>query len=512
MSVLLFVCVTAISGQERYEAESAKYSNCQVVADKNYSGGKALRMTEGNARVEFEINASHRGKYKIYAGGNGIGGDKVVRCTVNGSSSTFHLNTYGEVEIGSFIMKQGANSVVISPDWTWFDIDYIRVQQIESELAFNISPSPVDENATEAARAMYSFLLNNFGKKTVSGMMLGDMSSANGNVLQHDDIKAIYSASGYYPALVGFDFMNTTGLKENDSWYRSYSRATITLAKDIYKRGGFPAFTWHWRDPSRSTEAFYTSDTQMKITKAMNADGSWNTSSTLYKNIIKDIDVIADCMLELQNAGVACIFRPLHEANGGWFWWGREGSEAFCKLYRLVFDEMVKVKGVHNVIWVWNADASDASWNPGKEYFDVVSADIYNDTYDYSSNYVSFDNLKSLTNGEKLIALSENGPIPDIEKEVEDEAVWSWWMPWYNTWDGNFVKKTSTAEWKKCMGDERVITLEDMSGGWSNSLSVPQLYTGGSQQHRYFDMSGRRITSRPSHGLYIKDNKKVVVR
>ena len=198
-------------------------------------------------------------------------------------------------------------------------------------------------------------------------MMTGDMGSDKGNITLHDDMQAVYKVSGKYPALVGFDFMNATGRMEADSWHKNYTRSCIDLAKDTYRRGGIPAFTWHWRDPSRGTDAFYTRDTSMKISDAMNADGSWNESSPLYKNLIKDIDAVADYLLELQREGMACIFRPLHEANGGWFWWGREGAEPFRKLYRLVFEEMVKVKGVHNVIWVWNADNAGKEWNPGDE-------------------------------------------------------------------------------------------------------------------------------------------------
>ena len=102
----------------------------------------------------------------------------------------------------------------------------------------------------------------------------------------------------------------------------------------------------------------------MRITDAMNADGSWNTTSSLYANIISDIDAVADYFLALQEAGVACIFRPLHEASGAWFWWGSSGAQPCVKLYQLIFDEMVSVKGVHNVIWVWNpCSTDDKDWS-----------------------------------------------------------------------------------------------------------------------------------------------------
>ena len=511
--VVSLCCLMSSFAQDgiKMEAEDANYSNCRLINDKKYSGGKALEMTDENARINFTYHASERGKYTIHIGYDALYGSKVVNVAVNGSHFSFQTgdNVIEEAEVGTFIMNQGSNSIVITPSWTWFRIDYIRVDKGGSTVEFDISENPVDTQASDAARTLYTFLYENFGKKTISGIMTGDMSTANGNVTQHADVQAVYKVSGKYPALVGFDFMNATGQNGSSSWNRSYTTASVKLAEDTYSRGGIPAFTWHWRDPSRRTDAFYTADCSMKITDAMNADGTWNTSSALYANIIKDIDAVADYFLAMQDKGMACLFRPLHEASGGWFWWGREGAVPFVKLYRLVFEEMVNVKGVHNVIWIWNAGEKDKDWNPGDTYYDVVSADIYNNDFDYSSNYISFDKLKSLTKGKKIIALSENGPIPDIDKEFEEEAVWSWWMPWYQTWNGKFVDKTSAAEWKKCMNDSRVITLNDLDG-WDTYSTIKTLKASKVTKQDLYDLQGRRLICVPSKGFYIINGKKYI--
>ena len=175
---------------------------------------------------------------------------------------------------------------------------------------------------------------------------------------------------------------------------------------------------------------------------------------------------------------------------------------------------MVNVKGVHNVIWVWNpCTVNDADWNPGDNYYDVVAIDIYNNAYDYSSNYAAFDKLKSMTAGKKIIALSENGPIPDIDKEFDEEAVWSWWMPWYQSWSGKNVDKTSAAEWKKCMGDPRVITLEDLSAGWGTYIDTSiQTLSDNTESRVFYDLSGRRLQSMPSKGIYICNHKKILFK
>ena len=504
----MMCAVHGASAQDnKLEAEDANYSNCKLIDDNKYSGGKALELTDGNAKITFTYEATEKGKYDISVGYDGLYGQKQVNISVNGSNSSFPVDGQEEKVVGTYFINQGSNTIVITPNWTWFRIDYIRIEPATNTLPFDIAQTPVDPQATESAKKLYSLLYRNFGKKTISGIMTGDMASANGNVTQHDDMKAVYQASGKYPALVGFDFMNTTGMSSQTDWNESYSNAMMSLAKDTWRRGGIPAFTWHWRDPSLKTGEFYSEKSSVKVSDAMNTDGTWNTSSTLYNNFIKDIDKIADCLIELQNEGIACIFRPLHEASGRWFWWGREGAEPCVKLFRLLIDEM-QAKGVHNVIWVWNAGDYDTEWNPGENYYDIISADIYNKDYDYSSNYSTFDNLKTLSGGKKLIALSENGPIPDIDRMADEEAMWSWWMPWYQTWNGKFVDKTSREEWTKCMTDERVITLEDLSAGWNSQTVIALPKANWAESRAVFDLAGYRIPQAPSRGVYIKGGRK----
>ena len=502
----------------KMEAETATYTKCELASNGKFSNGCALRITDEGASIQFTVKIDQREKYRIAVAGEGIGGEKQVNCQINGNSCSFKVNQYGEVEIGSFLLNAGDNKIIITPSWTWFCIDYVSILGTADALHFNLSSSLVDNQATQAAKEMYQYLYENFGKKTISGMMLGDMSSYNGDVTQHDDPKAVYQASGKYPLLVGLDFMNATGKSENNFYNFDYTRKMVSAAKDIYQRGGIPAFTWHWRDPSRFTDAFYTNDSQVAISAALNNNGSWNNTSQLYRYLIQDIDVIADYLLDLQNEGVACIFRPLHESSGKWFWWGRDGAQNFKKLYHLLYHEMVNVKGVHNVIWVWNADTDDQDWDPGSEYYDVVSADIYNDAFDYQSNYPTFDGLKQLTEGKKIIALSENGPIPDMDKEQEDNAVWSWWMPWYQTWNGGFVSQTSNEQWKKTMNDSRILTLEDNSTTWGKpSTGIHRLSseTTSSSAIQYYDLSGRRIFPTKGSlkkGIYITSEGKKIIR
>ncbi len=467
------------------EAECADYTGGVEVGSEVCSGGKAVSIqnTDGSLNFEFDIPAD--GNYDIVLGG-AIPYDAGKVCVVklaDGTSVEVAINANGAHEVGTFKLKAGKQTISVVPGWTWWVVDYMEVNPA---VVQTVKPSKItDSEATESAQKLYDFLKENFGKNIISGFMAGNMDASDGKFKNHEDYKEVYTRSGKYPALGGVDFMNATGQSAylpNDTWFLNYTKKSMSLMEDLWSLGGIPAFTWHWRDPSYETDMFYSrgeaGDTKFDFTVAMNSDGSWNEKSEIYQNMIKDIDVIADYFLALQEKGVAGIFRPLHEASGGWFWWGRQGGANYAKLYQLIRHEMVDVKGVHNLIWVWNPQSvADTDWNPGDENYDVISIDIYNKAFDYQSNYVVYNNLKKMSGYKKLIALSENGPVVDADACVEDEAMWSWMMPWYQSWSSGFADQTSDDEWKKVMGHENVITLDEMPG-WDKYTSVKEVQAG----------------------------------
>ena len=349
----------------------------------------------------------------------------------------------------------------------------------------DVSYTPVNANATEGAQKLYNFLATNYGVKTVSGMMTGDVSSST--LKELPDVTEFYKKTGKYPALVGFDFLFATGVKASDDWYQSYTQMALEAAKDLWNQGGIPAFTWHWKDPSDQIDAFYTKSgnaneyTEFDFTQGFTdpsctVNCTWNTSSETYQQLVNDIDEIADMFLGLQEAGVAAIFRPLHEASGKWFWWGSKGGAAFQALYNLVYDEMVSVKGVNNLVWVWNPEYSnDIGWNPGASKYDVISLDIY-EAWDYSTKYTkAYSELLTNFGSDKILAVSENGSIPDLSVMKSINIAWSWCMPWYQTWDGMFLDQTVDAVWKANLESACTISLENMPGWNSYTLSTSKV-------------------------------------
>lgn len=299
------------------------------------------------------------------------------------------------------------------------------------------SPPPAEKvplvspNASPEAEAVYAFLHEQYGKKMLSGVM---------TLNSFDEVVRVKAISGKEPAVVGMDFMHHN--RGYTAWFKE--EQIVLDAQAHWRKNGLPALMWHWRDPSRKTEAFYTKDTDFDLSKIQ------NPNSEEYQALVADIDYIAVYLKLLQSAGVPVLWRPLHEASGGWFWWGAKGPENYKRLYRLLFDRLVHHHKINNLIWIWTAEKSDVLWFPGKEVVDLVGVDLYGAPTTYPQVYKQVQSLYP----DKLIALSECGSLPDLST---DGVLWSWFMVWY----GDFVQQNS-AHWKTLLNHPSVITLDQM--------------------------------------------------
>ena len=473
----MFGLAAVSSFAAQYEAEDGTITKDAAVATSTAaSGGKYVKMNGGDITFPT-VTVDAAGQYTVvihYM--NNYGGDKINNVGVGSTSAQVSFPVTDKdkfVDVETVLaLAAGANTIAITNSWGWIDVDYIEVKPYEAK-AFDLCNAPVTANATPAAKKLYNFLVNNFGKKTISGVMTGNMDAYTmGDATQHEDVQAVYKAGGKYPALIGADLMNATGANKDEGWFQQYTEKAIDIAKTTWKKGGIPAFTWHWR-PGDEVEFYvkgaHETYTEFDFTEAfIKGTTTWDTLSAAYKALVGDIDHVSEIFLGLQTEGVAAIFRPLHESGGNWFWWSTHTGKQFAALYQLLYERMVFKNGVNNLIWDFNPqDASKISWTPGETYYDVLSVDIYNKANDHQSNSAAFIDFANKGGTNKLISLSENGPIPDVDNMYNEGATWSWWMPWYESWGSAFVSQTAASVWQKNLADERIITLDEMPG-WDN--------------------------------------------
>lgn len=143
------------------------------------------------------------------------------------------------------------------------------------------------------------------------------------------------------------------------------------------------------------TSTFYTDQTNFDVSRAVQSGTPENLAT------LRDIDSIAVQLQRLENAGVPVLWRPLHEAGGGWFWWGAKGAAAAKALYDIMYDRLTNVHGLHNLIWEWSTN--EPEWYPGNNKVDIIGYDSYPGKYVYSSQKGVFDQLFTLVEGKKWL-------------------------------------------------------------------------------------------------------------
>lgn len=148
--------------------------------------------------------------------------------------------------------------------------------------------------------------------------------------------------------------------------------------------------------------AFYRVDTEFDAANAT-VEGTWEN-----KVFTEDLKSVVGYLKLLQEADIPVLWRPFHEAAGGWFWWGKDAA-SFKALWIAMFDYF-KAQGLDNLIWVWTTEIGDDDWYPGDQYVDIIGRDLYgNDAADCASQYNSI----SAAYGDKMVSLSECGYSSD---------------------------------------------------------------------------------------------------
>jgi hypothetical protein len=151
----------------------------------------------------------------------------------------------------------------------------------------------------------------------------------------------------------------------------------------------------------------------------------------------------------------------MHEVNGRWFWWGAAGPEPFKKLWRMMYDRYTHQHSLTNLIWVFSPGCSTdlADWYPGDDCVDMIGQDHYPmDGNDGAAKDV-FDELVALGGGTKMVGMSENGPIPDPDKLVNERADWLF----FTTWAGRILtERNPSNKLVKAFYHSHVLNLDDL--------------------------------------------------
>jgi len=320
----------------------------------------------------------------------------------------------------------------------------------------------INENADEKTVALYDYLRSEYGQNIISG--------------QTSYWEQLIEITGKEPVLRAFDFQSYTQgypyvWRDGGHAFGWFENGTTQHAINWYKSTngqGIVTFQWHWHSPfggNPGTNTFYSWLTNFSVINAITPGTAENLA------VIQDIDSIATQLKKLQVAGVPVLWRPLHEAGGhgamdgsnAWFWWGSDGAVACLTLYDMIYERMTYHHGIDNLIWVWSDHFE--SWYPGNDKVDILGFDSYPGAFNYSPNKPMFVKLYNIVQGEKIIAMSENGPIPDIDQCIAQDAMWSYFSSWSNL----VVEQNSIEHIQAVYDHPNVLTLS-----LSNLITVRQ--------------------------------------
>lgn len=468
------------------EAESCDLSNGATVTTKvyetNYPGysGDGFVWVSNAGTLTFEVTIPKGAMYELktrcwmYLGNKGE--TRLQTVSINGTSiGSFYIpnnSEWSDYSFGFTYLEAGTAKIEIGTSGSWGFILYDAVSFDYADMPdLKIDPTLCDKNATAETKSLMKYLTSVYGNHVISGQQEIYGGGNDGNM--ELEFEYIYSKTGKYPAIRGFDFMNYNPM------YGWEDSTTYRIINWVKQRNGIATASWHITVPSNFTNyklgdrVDWTLCTY-KPTASFKAANCLDSTTKEHAYLKLAIDSLAKQLLILQDAKVPILLRPFHEAegynnidgSGAWFWWGSGGAEVFKRLWKFLFTTLTEKYGIHNVIWEVNlyTYANSAQWYPGDEWVDIVAYDKYEEspyTWKTSAATTVFLTLVNVTNDTKMVALTENDVIPDIKNITNEGAWWLYFCPWY----GDFLMSPTYNDptlLKTIYNSESVITLDEL--------------------------------------------------
>ena len=310
--------------------------------------------------------------------------------------------------------------------------------------------APVNPHATPAAKRLLAYLYETAGNAIITGQ--------HTQTVPMEEISYIEKMTGKSPKLRGFELLayspniNYDDASEACLTEVYENRDTLDTALDWAKTSdGILTFSFHWFSPiGGHDKSFYAEHTDFDASRIL-IEGTPEREAFYH-----DMDKIASLLKPFCDEDIPILWRPFHESDGTWFWWGARGPEVARELYLLMFKHYTEVHHLDNLIWVWNCRLHEG-W-PGDEYVDVISVDIYHENDDPTNYEKEYYELRKATSETKVAALAEVGYLPDIEMLQKSRIPWAYYM----TWSKEFIigeQYNSTDRLRKMYSSPYAITL-----------------------------------------------------
>jgi len=236
----------------------------------------------------------------------------------------------------------------------------------------------IDKQATRRTKNLYRNLINiQHEGKVLFGHQ--DATSYGRTWVDNRDRSDVKDVTGSHPAVIGLDFADVTTTD-----FRKFEKAKqflITSVCDTYKRGGISTFAWHASNPANEG-SFYWEKDPVKVIPDILPGGKLHDK---YKRYLNAIANVSSAFRDENGELIPVIFRPFHEYDGDWFWWGKGHctKEEFITLWQFTVDYLRNDLSVHNFIYAFSPDCKFTTevefldYYPGDDYVDMLGMDDY---------------------------------------------------------------------------------------------------------------------------------------
>jgi len=262
-----------------------------------------------------------------------------------------------------------------------------------------VSVQAANPNAMPEATQILNYLANlpnGSDNRVISGQYAGH---AGGGWYKYDlYVTALQAQTGQWVGIIERDY----GSCEELGW--DYTAANETLISH-WNGGGLVSINWHVHNP-------WTGGSYRDMTGASNLRECITPGTAAYTRWLQYLDAIAEYLAELRDAGVVVFWRPFHEMNGGWFWWGAGSAFDFKAVWQHMFDYFTNTKGLNNLLWVYAPDDGYGGekpglyFYPGDAYVDIVGIDKYTG----SGSSIELRQYEEMLSTGKPLGLTEFGP------------------------------------------------------------------------------------------------------
>ena len=223
-------------------------------------------------------------------------------------------------------------------------------------------------------------------------------------------------------------------------------------AIEWHEKGGIITICWHCGSD------FSGSWAESMNTEITDWDKALTKGTPEYEKLIAGMDKGAKALLELKEQKIPVLWRPFHEADGQWFWWGKGGAQNFKKLWKLMYERYTEYWELDNLIWVLGLSERGEDyrkWYPGDEYVDIAGADSYID----GPNENLYKKVKNVVGKKMPVCFHECGKIPTVEELHSTKTEWVWFMAWHTEY---MVDRNNVEDLYTIYNDEYVITLDEL--------------------------------------------------